>query len=40
MADLKKRIKEEIIPKLQKDLRIKNSMAVPNISKIVINAGV
>ena len=40
MADLKKRIKEEIIPKLQKELGIKNSMAVPNISKIVINTGV
>ena len=40
MADFKKRIKEEITPKLQKDLGIKNSMAVPNISKIVINAGV
>jgi len=40
MADFKKRIKEEIIPKLQKELGIKNSMAVPNISKIVINTGV
>jgi len=40
MAGLKKRIKEEIMPKLQKDLGIKNSMAVPGISKIVINAGV
>ena len=40
MADFKKRIKEEIAPRLQKELGIKNSMAVPNISKIVINAGV
>lgn len=40
MADLKKRIKEEIIPKLQKELGIKNSMAAPNILKIVINTGV
>ena len=40
MSDLKKRIREEIAPKLQKELEIKNSMAVPSILKIVINAGV
>lgn len=40
MSDLRKKIKEEISPKLQKDLGIKNVMAVPSLSKIVINAGV
>ena len=40
MADLRKKIKEEITPKLQKELGIKSPMAVPNILKIVINAGV
>lgn len=40
MADLKKRIKEEIGPKLKEELGIKNSMAVPSLSKIVLNLGV
>ena len=40
MADLRKKIREEVSPKLQKDLGIKNVMATPNLSKIVINAGV
>ncbi|MEK7573711.1 MAG: 50S ribosomal protein L5 [Patescibacteria group bacterium] len=40
MADLRKKIKEEISPKLQKELGIKNVMATPNLSKIVINSGV
>jgi len=40
MSDFKKKIKEEISPKLKKELGINNSMAVPGLLKIVINAGV
>lgn len=40
MADLKKKIREEISPKLQKELGIRNVMAVPVLKKIVINSGV
>jgi large subunit ribosomal protein L5 len=40
MSDLRKKIKDEIIPGLKKELGIKNSMAVPSLSKIVINMGV
>jgi len=38
--DLLKRYKEEIVPKLQEDLKIKNPMALPALSKIVVNIGV
>ena len=38
--DLKKRFKEEIAGKLQKDLGIKNPMALPHLEKIVVNMGV
>lgn len=38
--DLKKRFKKEITSKLQNELGIKNPMAVPGLSKIVINMGV
>ncbi|HSW98002.1 MAG TPA: 50S ribosomal protein L5 [Candidatus Saccharimonadales bacterium] len=40
MADLKKIYLTETKPKLQKDLKIKNPMAVPQLSKIVVNVGV
>jgi len=40
MSDFRKKIKEEISPKLQKNLEIVNSMAVPTLLKIVINIGV
>src|SRR3990167_6641196 len=40
MSDFRKKIKEEISPKLQKNLEIVNSMAVPMLLKIVINIGV
>ncbi|HSW88950.1 MAG TPA: 50S ribosomal protein L5 [Candidatus Saccharimonadales bacterium] len=40
MADLKKTYLTETKPKLQKDLHIKNPMAVPQMSKIVVNIGV
>lgn len=40
MSDLRKKIKEEIAPKLQKELGIVNAMAIPSLSKIVINVGV
>lgn len=40
MADLQKKYKEEILPKLQKELGIGNSMRVPMLSKIVLNIGV
>ncbi|HWY80003.1 MAG TPA: 50S ribosomal protein L5 [Candidatus Sulfotelmatobacter sp.] len=38
--DLQKKYKEEIVQKLEKDLGIKNPMAVPHLEKIVINMGV
>lgn len=38
MSNLKKFFKEKVIPELQKDLGIKNPMAVPRLSKIVVNA--
>lgn len=40
MANLKKKFIEETRHKLQKDLKIKNPMAVPEIKKIVVNVGV
>lgn len=41
MTDIqKKHYKETIVPKLQKELNIKNPMAVPSMKKIVINMGV
>ena len=40
MINLQKSYKEEITPKLQKSLEIKNHMAVPKLLKIVVNMGV
>lgn len=40
MARLKERYYKEILPDLQKRLGIKNPMAVPRLSKIVLNMGV
>src|SRR6266571_7136885 len=40
MPELKKRYTEELNAKLQKDLGIKNPMAVPHLVKIVVNMGV
>ncbi len=37
---LQKRYKEEIIPKMKEKFGIKNSFAVPRITKVVINMGV
>ena len=39
MARLQKQYKNEIIPKLQKELGVSNSMSVPKIEKITINMG-
>lgn len=39
MSEIKKQYIEKIRPQLQKDLKIKNLMAVPKLSKIVINMG-
>ena len=38
--ELKKKYTEELVKKLEKDLGIKNPMAVPHLVKIVINMGV
>lgn len=38
--DLQKKYKEELVQKLEKDLKIKNPMAVPHLIKIVVNMGV
>lgn len=40
MSDLKERFKKEIMPKLQKELGIRNPMRVPVLLKIVLNIGV
>ena len=40
MARLQEQYKNEIIPKLQKELGVSNSMSVPKIEKITINIGV
>jgi large subunit ribosomal protein L5 len=40
MADLMRKYKEEMIPALEKQLNIENVMAVPKLTKIVINMGV
>ena len=39
MARLQEQYKNEIIPKLQKELGVSNSMSVPKIEKITINMG-
>jgi len=39
MARLKEKYEKEIRPALQKDMNLKNTMAVPRIDKIVINMG-
>jgi large subunit ribosomal protein L5 len=36
---MKKLYNEKVLPELQKDLGLKNSMAVPKLVKIVVNAG-
>jgi len=38
--DLQKKYKEEVVKKLEKELGIKNPMAVPHLTKIVVNMGV
>ena len=40
MTDLKKTYNEELVPKLQKDLGVKNPMALPRLQKVVLNMGV
>lgn len=39
MSELKKRYQEEIVPKLAKELGLKNILAVPRVIKVVINIG-
>ena len=39
MSRLQEQYKNEIIPKLKKELGINNTMAVPKIEKITINMG-
>ena len=39
MARLQEQYKNEIIPKLQKELGVSNTMSVPKIEKITINMG-
>lgn len=40
MTNIQEKYKKEIIGALQKELKIKNSMAVPKLQKIVINMGI
>jgi large subunit ribosomal protein L5 len=40
MSNLQKTYNETLVAKLQKDLQIKNPMAVPKLTKIVVNMGV
>lgn len=39
-VNLQKKYKEEVVPKLQEQFNIKNHMAVPSLTKIVVNMGV
>ena len=39
MARLKEYYQAEVVPKLQKDLQLKNVMEVPRIEKVVVNMG-
>ena len=40
MSHFKKTFEEEIVPQLQKELKIKNRLGVPRLKKIVVNSGV
>src|SRR5689334_25411932 len=40
MSNLKQKYIEEVIKKLEEELKVKNPMAVPALSKIVVNIGV
>jgi len=40
MSFLKKQIVETVLPKLEKELQIKNPMQLPRIEKIVVNMGI
>jgi len=40
MARLKDRFKQEIMPRLHKELQLKNVMEVPRLEKIILNMGV
>jgi large subunit ribosomal protein L5 len=40
MSRLQEKYQKEIVPELQKELSIKNRMAVPRLEKIIINVGV
>ncbi len=40
MTELETKYNKEVKPKLMKDFDIKNTMAVPTITKIVVNAGI
>lgn len=40
MSDLHKKFREEIVPKLKRDLNVENPMSVPILSKIIVNIGV
>ncbi|MFZ5845347.1 MAG: 50S ribosomal protein L5 [Patescibacteria group bacterium] len=39
MENLQKKYREEIVPKLMQELGIKNPLAVPRLTKIVVNCG-
>lgn len=39
MTNLKSKYREEIVPKLKKELGIKNELALPYIEKVVLNVG-
>jgi len=40
MSHLDKTFKNELVPEIQKDLGIKNILAVPRLEKVVINSGI
>ena len=40
ISNLQKKYSEEVVPKVQEKFNIKNRMAVPSLSKIVVNMGV
>jgi large subunit ribosomal protein L5 len=40
MSELKKTYQKEIVPKLKKDLGLKNVLMVPKVTKVVVNVGI
>lgn len=40
MSNLQKKYQEEVVPQLEKEFSLKNQLAVPKVSKVVVNLGI